>query len=82
MLRMKNHFDISVSIEIREVDIAGVACIAIFVSFTAVTFTCSILRLIYQIFCNKLSYFIGNVREDHKLLSRSAFGLVYLTFCM
>ena len=28
MLGMKNHFDISDSIEIREVDIAGVACIA------------------------------------------------------
>ena len=27
MLGMKNHFDISDSIEIREVDIAGVACI-------------------------------------------------------
>ena len=27
MLGMKNHFDISGSIEIREVDIAGVACI-------------------------------------------------------
>ena len=29
MLEMKNHFDISGSIEIREVDIAGVACILI-----------------------------------------------------
>ena len=29
MLGMKNHFDISGSIEIREVDIAGVACIYI-----------------------------------------------------
>ena len=29
MLGMKNHFDISGSIEIREVDIAGVACISI-----------------------------------------------------
>ena len=29
MLGMKNHFDISGSIEIREVDIAGVACIFI-----------------------------------------------------
>ena len=28
MLGMKNHFNISGSIEIREVDIAGVACIA------------------------------------------------------
>ena len=28
MLGMKNHFDISDSIEIREVDIAGVACIS------------------------------------------------------
>ena len=28
MLGMKNHFDISGSIEIREVDIAGVACIS------------------------------------------------------
>ena len=28
MLGMKNHFNISDSIEIREVDIAGVACIA------------------------------------------------------
>ena len=27
MLGMKNHFDISGSIEMREVDIAGVACI-------------------------------------------------------
>ena len=27
MLGLKNHFDISGSIEIREVDIAGVACI-------------------------------------------------------
>ena len=27
MLGMKNHFDISDNIEIREVDIAGVACI-------------------------------------------------------
>ena len=27
MLGMKNHFDISDSIEIREVDIAGVTCI-------------------------------------------------------
>ena len=27
MLGMKNHFDISGSIEIREVDIVGVACI-------------------------------------------------------
>ena len=26
---MKNHFDVSDSIEIREVDIAGVACISI-----------------------------------------------------
>ena len=31
MLGMKNHFDISDSIEIREVDIAGVACICPFV---------------------------------------------------
>ena len=30
MLGMKNHFDISGSIEIREVDIAGVACIFFF----------------------------------------------------
>ena len=30
MLGMKNHFDISGSIEIREVDIAGVACTTIF----------------------------------------------------
>ena len=30
MLGMKNHFDISGSIEIREVDIAGVACIFYF----------------------------------------------------
>ena len=29
MLGMKNHFDISSSIEIREVDIAGVACVYI-----------------------------------------------------
>ena len=29
MLGMKNHFDIRDSIEIREVDIAGVACIYI-----------------------------------------------------
>ena len=29
MLGMKNHFDISDSIKIREVDIAGVACIFI-----------------------------------------------------
>ena len=29
MLRMKNHFDISGSIEIHEVDIAGVACISL-----------------------------------------------------
>ena len=29
MLGMKNHFDISDSIEIREVEIAGVACITI-----------------------------------------------------
>ena len=29
MLGMKNHFDISGGIEIREVDIAGVACINI-----------------------------------------------------
>ena len=29
MLGIKNHFDISDSIEIREVDIAGVACIYI-----------------------------------------------------
>ena len=29
MLGMKNHFDISDSIEIREVDIAGVACITL-----------------------------------------------------
>ena len=28
MLGMKNHFDISGSIEIHEVDIAGVACIS------------------------------------------------------
>ena len=27
MLEMRNHFDISDSIEIREVDIAGVTCI-------------------------------------------------------
>ena len=27
---MKNHFDISGSIEIREVDIAGVACTTLF----------------------------------------------------
>ena len=30
MLGMKNHFDKSGSIEIREVDIAGVACIGIY----------------------------------------------------
>ena len=30
MLGMKNHFDISGSIEIREVDIAGVACSCFF----------------------------------------------------
>ena len=30
MLGMENHFDISDSIEIREVDIAGVACISLF----------------------------------------------------
>ena len=30
MLGMKNHFDISGSIEIREVDIAGVACMWLF----------------------------------------------------
>ena len=30
MLGMTNHFDISDSIEIREVDIAGVACISSF----------------------------------------------------
>ena len=29
MLGMKNHFDISGSIEIHEVDIAGVACMSI-----------------------------------------------------
>ena len=29
MLGMKNHFDISYSIEIHEVDIAGVACISL-----------------------------------------------------
>ena len=29
MLGMKNHFDISGSIEIREVDVAGVACTSI-----------------------------------------------------
>ena len=29
MLGMKNHFDLSDSIEIREVDIAGVACMQI-----------------------------------------------------
>ena len=33
MLGMKNHFDISDSIEIREVDIAGVACIKFVISF-------------------------------------------------
>ena len=32
MLGMKNHFDISDSIEIREVDIAEVACIFTFLS--------------------------------------------------
>ena len=31
MLGIKNHFDISDSIEIREVDIAGVACIYIYI---------------------------------------------------
>ena len=36
MLGMKNHFDISDSIEIREVDIAGVACmlLQIFATFS------------------------------------------------
>ena len=34
MLGMKNHFDISGSIEIREVDIAGVACISEFMGLT------------------------------------------------
>ena len=34
MLGMKNHFDISDSIEICEVDIAGVACIGMKTAFT------------------------------------------------
>ena len=34
MLGMKNHFDISGIIEIREVDIAGVACIFVFLTKT------------------------------------------------
>ena len=33
MLGMKNHFDICGGIEIREVDIAGVACIIKFAIF-------------------------------------------------
>ena len=33
MLGMKNHFDISGSIEIRQVDIAGVACIDLLVYY-------------------------------------------------
>ena len=33
MLGMKNHFDISGSIEIREVDIAGMACTIMILSF-------------------------------------------------
>ena len=32
MLGMKNHFDINGSIEIREVDIAGVACRGVILS--------------------------------------------------
>ena len=40
MLGTKNHFDISGSIEIREVDIAGVACIySSRLSFTTVPFS-------------------------------------------
>ena len=38
MLGMKNHFDISDSIEIREVDIAGVACM-----YSAYEIHCTIL---------------------------------------
>ena len=34
MLGMKNHFDVSGSIEIREVDIAGVACTTIIILWT------------------------------------------------
>ena len=36
MLELKNHFDISDSIEIREVDIAGVTCI--YVQYRSVTY--------------------------------------------
>ena len=41
MLGMKNHFDISDSIEIREVDIVGVACIVRILIFIITEFSLS-----------------------------------------
>ena len=43
MLGMKNHFDTSGSIEIREVDIAGVACLQFFLAHS-MQFKCQFVR--------------------------------------
>ena len=51
MLGMKNHFDISGSIEIREVDIAGVACISSYLILKADTFFLCIFVLCLCILC-------------------------------
>ena len=61
MLGMKNHFDVRGSIEIREVEIAGVACICKYMLyiFNKYLFKCQCnfaLRLLLQIlFCSYLS---------------------------
>ena len=51
MLGMKNHFDISGSIEIRKVDIAGVACIWFENSFNDMLKKFIIWRRVWE--CNK-----------------------------
>ena len=62
MLGMKNHFDISGSIEIHEVDIAGVACNSNFRMITA-TFLCVRIFRIFTVLlfsCEISLTFVGN----------------------
>ena len=67
MLGMKNHFDISDSIEIHEVDIAGVACICIVCAKyqkASVEVLVQVDFLMYALFKNKNnSYLIGNRKK-------------------
>ena len=57
MLGMKNHFDISGSIEIREVDIAGVACISMKQSDTLSTEYRHVEQLHEEVWCQKINYY-------------------------